>query len=255
MDEKTCEELVEETMRNEEVLSEWGILEARRLSRILYVVFIVVTLATAIGAVAYLLLADSASVTVKTSGYLLVLLLACATFVLRFLQIRAQRTDIDRLAAELTRKLNGDPDHDLEVQTQVEAGFEWRSRTYMVAIRMVALAMVVLVAINTYQGAALDMPRQLVFDGCIASVVAGFAFNQFLLRAEMLEAELRARAEAAARYQSTPQFKAAQEALRARHDAIDCAVGASPESDGVAPISDALPEVDAEQEAPDELDS
>jgi len=239
VDQMTQEELVEKTMNDERVLAEWGITQARRVSGITYVVFLAITIATVAGAAAYMAFADETLVRLNTTGFWIIVGFGLVEFALRFVQLRKQREDITAFIPVLNRSLNGDPVHDMQAQAEAEGTFEWKSRTMMIVIRMIALAMVVLVAVNTYQGGVLDLWRQLVFDGCIAIVIAGFAWDQFTFRAELLESELRARTTAAARYQGTPEF---QERMRQQQEAEE-AEWEDEETDSVEPV-------EAEEQAP-----
>lgn len=227
MDQMSQEQRVEQTMSDERVLEAWGISQARRLSRITYLIFVVAMIATVAGAGAYMAFADESLVRLNTSGFWLVVVFAFLEFGLRFVQLRRQRADITDFIPVLSRGLTGDPDHDVEAQAQAEESFTWKSRSVMIVIRMVFAAMVALITINTFQGGVVDLGRQLVFDGCIAVVIAGFAWDQFTFRAELLESELRARTVAAARYQSTPEYKErmrqqreAEEAERAEQEEL-----------------------------------
>lgn len=205
------QEQVERIISDDAVLQQWGITQARRASRVAYVVFLVAIAATALLSGTYIALGDQSLVWVNSMGLFFILVMAIVTAVLRFFQIKAQRADIERFVPFLRRRLTGDPQTDAQAQVAAETEFEWKSRSYLIVIRMIELAMVVLIAVNTYQSITVDMWRQFVYDGCIAIAIAGFAWNQFLLRSELLYEELVVRTEATVRYQNSPAYREALE--------------------------------------------
>lgn len=181
---------------------EWGITGAQRLSSVCFVLMNVLLIAVIVGAIAYLAFGNPHVSTVSISGLIIVLVLACVTSGLRFFQLRAERAELPRFRSALSRGLSGDPETDAQEQTRIEAEFKWESLRYRNIARMIGIAALIIIAINTYQVGTVDYARTLLFDGAILIYLTGAFWNNFAFKAELVEVELEERSRATIRWQT-----------------------------------------------------
>lgn len=74
---------------------------------------------------------------------------------------------------------------------QAEADYKWESIRYQRIARMIGLAALIIIAINTYQVGTNDFARVLLFDGAILIYLTGAFWCNFAFKAELLEVEAR----------------------------------------------------------------
>lgn len=194
------EETLREHLDDPQVRRAWNIPAANRYAKICAVVHIVALVAMVAGLIAYFALADRAFVANRPSGLVIVVLLAFAVSVMRFPQLKAEIRDLAEFKRGLAKVLNGQDAHDVEAQLDYEAGYLWPSRHYSVVAKMAGVTAFIVLIINTYQIANLDLFRTIVFDLAIVSYLSGAMWNNFAFKAELLEAELEVRMRASLEY-------------------------------------------------------
>lgn len=194
------EETLREHLDDPQVRRAWNIPAANRYAKICAVVHIVALVAMVAGLIAYFALADRAFVANRPSGLVIVVVLAFAVSVMRFPQLKAEIRDLADFKRGLAKVLNGQDAHDVEAQERYEAGYLWPSRHFSVVAKMAGVTAFIVLIINTYQVANLDLFRTIVFDLAIVSYLAGALWNNFAFKAELLEAELEVRMRASLEY-------------------------------------------------------
>ena len=140
------------------------------------------------------------------------LVLAYAVSGLRHFQLRAERTELPKYRKALARELTGNPETDSEAQARVERNFKWESMRYRYIARMLGIAGLVIIMINTYQGATYDFARILIFDGAILIYLTGSLWNNYALKADILEVTLEERCRATIRWQTEHPGEAQEDA-------------------------------------------
>lgn len=85
---------------------------------------------------------------------------------------------------------------------QAEADYRWESIRYQRIARMIGLAALIIIAINTYQVGTNDFARVLLFDGAILIYLTGAFWCNFAFKAELLEVELEERSRATIKWQT-----------------------------------------------------
>ena len=176
--------------------AEWGITTSKRLGTVAFALMNVLLLAIIVGTIAYFMFVPADVSGKGVSGLIIVLVLAYAVSALRIFQLRAERAELPSYRAALARRLTGDPQTDPEAQAQVDAEFKWESLKYRNIARMIGLAGFLVLAINTYQVGTNDFARVLLFDGAILVFLAGAFWNNFALKADILEVVLEERSRA-----------------------------------------------------------
>lgn len=194
------EETLREYLDDPQVRHAWNIPKANRYAKVFAVVHIVALVAMVAALIAYFALADRALVANRPSGLVIVAVLAFAVSIMRFPQLRAEIRDLAAFKRELARNLNGQDAHDVDAQQRVEEGYLWPSRHYSVVAKMAGVTAFIVLIINTYQIAGLDLFRTVVFDLAIVAYLAGSLWNNFAFKAELLEAELEVRMRASLEY-------------------------------------------------------
>lgn len=195
------EALVEKHLRSPEVLKEWNISPNRRNRKIALVAWIVVCSATLAGIVWYLVFTDPVSIYTGIQGFFIVIALAIVTVLLRAFQLRIQHQNCEKLLEALRQNLTGDPERDIAIQEEIEAAADWGAKRLDWAGYMIAIAMVLIATINMSQGSMDDLSRSMVYVGCVAVFAFGQMWHMFAFNDEVLTTELRARVEAAVRFQ------------------------------------------------------
>ena len=181
---------------------EWGIASARRLGSVCFVLMSVLLIALAIGTIAYLAFASPDLARRSVSGLIIVIVLAYVACGLRIFQLRAERAELPAFRKALAAGLTGDPATDTQAQTRIETDFTWKSLHYRNIARLIGIAALIIIAINTYQIGVLDYARTLLFDGVIIVYLAGAFWNNFAFKAGLLEVELEERSRATIRWQT-----------------------------------------------------
>lgn len=181
---------------------EWGIPKAQRMAKVCFAIMNVCLIAIIVGVFAYFMFGDPAATRKGVSGLIIVLVLAYAVSAIRVFQLRAERAELPAYQKALAAKLTGNPETDVEAQMQVDAAFKWESLKYRYATRMIGLAGLVIITLNTYQLGMTDFARVLLFDGTIVAYLAGAFWNNFALKVDILEIDLRERSRATIRWQT-----------------------------------------------------
>lgn len=181
---------------------EWGITRAKRLGTLAFVLMNVFLLVMTVGLVCYFMFVDPKATGKGISGLMIVVVLAYVASGLRVFQLRAERAELPRYRAALAREFTGDPETDPRVQTHVDAGFKWESIKYRNIARMIGLAGLIILGVNTYQVGAGDFARVLLFDGAIVIFLAGAFWNNFAFKADILEVCLEERTRATIAWQT-----------------------------------------------------
>lgn len=181
---------------------EWGIPGAKRLSTVAFVIMNACLLAIIVGVFAYFMFADASVARKDVSGMIIVLVLAYAVSAVRVFQLRAERAELPAYRKALAQKLTGNPETDPMRQSEVEGSFKWDSMKYRFVARMIGIAGLIIIAINTYQVGTTDFARVLLFDGAILAYLAGAFWNNFALKADILEVELEERSRATIKWQT-----------------------------------------------------
>ena len=190
---------------------EWGISGALRLAKVTFIVMNVLLIAVIIGVIAYFAFTSPELSTKGVSGLIIILVLAYAASVVRIFQLRAERKELPRFRQALARRLTGNPETDTEAQQQVEGEFKWESMRYRIIVRMIGIAGLVILTINTYQVGTVDFARVLLFDGAILIYLAGAFWNNYAFKADLLEVELQERSRATIRWQTEHPGEAQRE--------------------------------------------
>ena len=181
---------------------EWGIPKAKRLSTFTFGLMSLLLIAVVVGAVAYIMRVDTSISFKHLDGLVIVLVLAYVVSGIRLFQLRAERAELPGFRKMLAQNLTGDPQTDPEVQTRVEAEYKWESIRYQRIARMIGLAALIIIAINTYQVGTNDFARVLLFDGAILIYLTGAFWCNFAFKADLLEVELEERSRATIRWQT-----------------------------------------------------
>ena len=204
-----------------EVAYAWGIPGSARFARITFVLLNIVLIAIIIGAIAYFALGDSSMVSNQVSGLIIVLVLIYAVSVVRIFQLRAERQDLPGFRELLKSRLTGHPENDVDAQVKAEQDDQWSSNRYTYICRMIGIAGLVILAINTYQVGTQDFARTLIFDGAILAYLLGALWNNFAFKTDLLTLELEERTRATIRYQSEHPSSANPHALPGTEDEGD----------------------------------
>lgn len=181
---------------------EWGIPKAKRASTIAFVLMNICLIAVIVGAIAYFMFGNPNVVDKGLDGLIIVLALAYVVSGIRIFQLRAERAELPGFRKMLAQHLTGNPQTDPEVQTRVEAEYRWTSIRYQRIARMIGLAGLIIIAINTYQVGVNDYGRVLLFDGAILIYLTGAFWNSFALKTDLLEVELEERSRATIKWQT-----------------------------------------------------
>lgn len=191
--------------------TEWGITGSKKMATITFVLLNILLVVVIIGTIVYFML-DGQQASHNVSGLLIVLVLAYAVSGLRHFQLRAERAELPKYRKSLARELTGNPETDSEVQARVERNFKWESMRYRYIARMLGIAGLVIIMINTYQGATYDFARILIFDGAILIYLTGSLWNNYALKADILEVTLEERCRATIRWQTEHPGEAQEDA-------------------------------------------
>lgn len=186
-----------------EVVTTWGIPNAKRLARIAFVLLNTLLIVLIVGVFVYFSMTSYEMVTNKVSGLIIVIVLAYVVSAIRIFQLRAERKDLVRFQPFLQKRLTGNPETDVEAQMKAEEDFDWASNKFTYICRMIGIAGLVILGINTYQVGVQDFGRTLLFDGAILVYLVGAFWNNFAFKAELLKLELVERTRATLQYQKT----------------------------------------------------
>lgn len=181
---------------------EWGITSSRRMGTIAFVLMNAFLVAITIGVIAYFVLVDPRIAHQGVSGLVIVLVLAYVVSAIRFFQLRAERVELPAFRKALVSHLTGNPETDVETQTRVETEFRWESLRYRTVARMIGIAGLIILTINTYQTGMMDYGRILLFDGAILVYLTGAFWNNYAFKTDLLEVELQERSRATIRWQT-----------------------------------------------------
>lgn len=190
---------------------EWGIPGAKRLGKLAFVIMCICLLAIVAGTIAYFMFADSSATSKGVSGLVIVLVLTYVACGIRIFQIKAERAELPAYRNALANALTGDPQVDAKRQDQVNADFKWDSLKYRTVIRMIGIAALVILTINSFQTGTIDYGRMLLFDGCIIAYLAGAFWNNFDFKADVVEVELEERCRATIKWQTEHPGEAQRE--------------------------------------------
>lgn len=181
---------------------EWGIPKSKRMGTIALVLMNLFLVAITIGAIVYFAFASSGAAHQGVSGLVIVLVLAYAVSAVRLFQLRAERAELPAFRKMLASRLTGNPETDVEAQTRVETEFRWESLRYRTVARMIGIAALIILTINTYQIGIVDYGRVLLFDGAILVYLTGAFWNNYAFKADLLEVELEERSRATIGWQT-----------------------------------------------------
>lgn len=181
---------------------EWGIPSAKRLATIMFALMNACLVAITVGAIAYFMFGDPKVTGLGFSGIIIVLVLTYVVSGLRVFQLRAERAELPAYRKALANGLSGDPEADVANQTQVDASFKWESLRYRTIARMIGIAGLVIITLNTYQTGQIDYSRVLLFDGMILAFLFGAFWNNYAFKVDVLEVELEERSRATIKWQS-----------------------------------------------------
>ena len=201
MENQANDEVQQYLNEHPEVVATWGIPSAKRLARIAFILLNVLLVLLIVGVFVYFSMASYETVTNQISGLIIVIILAYAVSAVRIFQLRAEHKDLVGFRALLKQRLTGNPETDVESQMKAEEDFDWTSNKFTYICRMIGIAGLVILGINTYQVGAQDFGRTLLFDGAILVYLTGAFWNNFAFKAELLELELVERTRATLQYQ------------------------------------------------------
>lgn len=181
---------------------EWGIPGARRTATLCLFVMSLCLVAIVIGAL-YMFMFDANELSFnELTGIIIVLVLTYIVCGLRFFQLRFERKDLAGYRKALADKLVGNPTTDGDTQVRVSASYAWKKDHYRTVARMLGIAGLIIITLNTYQSGELVFSRMLLFDGAIVAFLAGTFWNNFAFKAELLEVELMERCRATMKWQT-----------------------------------------------------
>lgn len=181
---------------------EWGIPRAKRLASIMFALMNLCLVAITVGAIAYFMFGDPKVTGLGFSGIIIVLVLTYVVSGMRVFQLRAERAELPAYRKALAGKLTGNPETDLADQAQVDASFKWESLRYRTIARMIGIAGLVIITINTYQTGQVDYARVLLFDGMILAYLFGAFWNNYAFKVNVLEVVLEERSRATIKWQT-----------------------------------------------------
>lgn len=185
---------------------EWGIPGAKRIATITFIIMVLCLLAIAGGTAAYLMFSSVKLTFTDLSGIIIVLVLAYVACGLRIFQLRAERAELPAYREALASKLTGNPETDVDAQAKVDVSFKWKSLHYRTIARMIGIAGLAVIALNTYQAGMqtgmMDYARTLLFDGAIVAFLTGAFWNNFAFKANLLEVALQERSRATIKWQT-----------------------------------------------------
>ena len=201
MDNQVNDEVRQYLNQHPEVVETWGIPSAKRLARMTFILLNTLLIVLIVGVFAYFSMASFETVNNQPSGLIIVIILAYIVSAVRIFQLRAERRDLVRFRPFLQQRLTGNPETDVEAQMQAEEDFDWTSNKFTYICRMIGIAGLVILGINTYQVGVQDIGRTLLFDGAILVYLIGAVWNNFAFKAELLELELVERTSKTLQYQ------------------------------------------------------
>lgn len=204
---------------------EWGIPRARRTAGFAFAIMSICLIAIAAGAIVMYMMEEKALTFNDVSGVVIVLVLTYVACGLRFFQLRAERVDLIRYRKDLADGLTGDPSTDGETQMRISTNFVWKSLSYRTVERMLGIAGLVIITLNTYQSGELVFARMMLFDGAIIAFLAGAFWNNFALKADLLEVELEERSRATMKWQTEHPGEAQRQEDEAAAALMDEPVG------------------------------
>ena len=180
----------------------WGIPKAKTMGTIALALMCLLLMGVLVGAAAYFMRVDTSISFKHADGLIIVLVLAYVVSGIRVLQLRVERAELPGFRKLLAQRLTGDPETDGNTQMQAEADYKWESIRYQRIARMIGLAALIIIAINTYQVGTSDFARVLLFDGAILIYLTGAFWCNFAFKAELLEVELEERSRATIKWQT-----------------------------------------------------
>ena len=201
MDNQVNDEVRQYLDQHPEIAATWGIPNAKSLARITFILLNTLLIVLIVGVFVYFSTASFEMVNNQTSGLIIVIILAYVVSAVRIFQLRAERRDLVEFRPFLRQRLTGNPETDAEAQMQAEEDFDWTSNKFTYVCRMIGIAGLVILGINTYQVGVQDIGRTLLFDGAILAYLIGAAWNNFAFKAELLELELVERTDKTLQYQ------------------------------------------------------
>ncbi len=201
MDNQVNDEVRQYLDQHPEIAATWGIPNAKSLARITFILLNTLLIVLIVGVFVYFSTASFEMVNNQTSGLIIVIILAYVVSAVRIFQLRAERRDLVEFRPFLRQRLTGNPETDAEAQMQAEEDFDWTSNKFTYVCRMIGIAGLVILGINTYQVGVQDIGRTLLFDGAILVYLIGAAWNNFAFKAELLELELVERTDKTLQYQ------------------------------------------------------
>ncbi|GEM_PF-6824525 len=193
----------------------WGIPKAKSMGTVALALMCLLLMGVLVGAAAYFMRVDTSISFKHADGLVIVLVLAYVVSGIRVLQLRAERAELPGFRKLLAQRLTGDPETDGEAQMQAEADYKWESIRYQRIARMIGLAALIIIAINTYQVGTNDFARVLLFDGAILIYLTGAFWCNFAFKAELLEVELEERSRATIKWQTEHPGEAQAEEQKA----------------------------------------
>ena len=170
----------------------WGIPKAKNMGTVALALMSLLLMGVTVGAVVYFMRVDTSISFKHADGLLIVLALAYAVSALRVFQLRAERNELPGFRKLLAQRLTGNPETDGEAQMQADQRIA----------RMIGLAALIIIGINTYQVGTNDFARVLIFDGAILIYLTGAFWCNFAFKAELLEVELEERSRATIKWQT-----------------------------------------------------